>query len=144
MPWAEWSDALRARPWWIATVVGLAVHVAALLLARDREHRDDRGGRPGPAPGQVARSAVVAGDALAHHDLTAGRADVQEDPTAPRVVSLRRPRADDTARDLVHRDGVRAALVAVDPSIPPLSDAPDGVTTRTADRPTSTGTPAAG
>jgi hypothetical protein len=125
---------------------------------------------------------VLTGDALAHHDLTAARVDVREDPTVPRVVSLRRPRADDAARDLVHRDGVRAALVAVDtrravparladavsvldglavevrgvvvwrgrfpraqgPSVPPPGEARDGVTTRTTDRPASTGTPAAG
>jgi len=32
VPWVEWSDALRAQPWWLAAVVGLAVLVAALLL----------------------------------------------------------------------------------------------------------------
>ena len=32
MPWAEWSNALRARPWWIAAVVGPAVLVAAVAL----------------------------------------------------------------------------------------------------------------
>ncbi|WP_433783446.1 hypothetical protein ACQPX6_25610 [Actinomycetospora sp. CA-101289] len=129
----------------------------------------------------LVEAARIVGDDLPHHDLTAGPAAAREDPTAPRVVSLRRPRADDTARALVHRDGVRAALVAVDtrravparladavsvldglavevrgvvvwrgrfprgqtPPIPPMGDARDGVTTRTADRPTSTGTPTA-
>ena len=62
----------------------------------------------------LVEAARITGDDLPHQDLTAGLSDAREDPTAPRVVSLRRPRADDATRDLVHRDGVRAALVAVD------------------------------